>query len=380
MQHPSITMLNQLIAAQSMLYVFRHQQNFSDFIAQTILSVPAVKECTVCFLSEEHRHRSVVHLKKCGGCPAFVSKAPLSSDFACPLENAEDAVLFPFSNDEQCFGYIALIADDENIFDKYKPMIGNLCSSITLTLENLIQKEKLHKHEQQLEELVRERTEELEKIVAEKDLLLKEVHHRVKNNFNVVISLLNMQMNTVRDESAREALSESMTRVQAMASIHEFLYKSEHYSFVQADKFFPEILTALPSSLNGAHLYRLHQDIDAVELPIDIAIPCSLIISELITNCVKHAFPGDSADGTIDFTLKAEPGKNRAETKIRLGVKDNGLGLPEDSNLEESDTLGMKIIRALTAQIKGTLNIETGTRGTSVQIEFLRHSKTVSPD
>ena len=373
MQHPSIKVLNQLIAAQSMLYVFRHQQNFSDFICQTILSVPAVQECTVCFLSEEHRHRSVVHLKKCGSCPAFISKAPLPTDFTCPLENDEDVQLFPFSNDTQCFGYIALITKDETIFEQYKPMIGNLCSSVTLTIENLIQKEKLHKHEQQLEELVRERTETLEKTVAEKNLLLKEVNHRVKNNFNVVISLLKMQMNTVSDDSAREALNESMTRVQAMASIHEFLYRSEHYSSVQADRFFPEILAALSSSINGAHVHRLQQDIDDVELPIDIAIPCSLIVSELITNSIKHAFPEESAKGTIRFTLKADD-------SIKMAVADNGTGLPEDTNLEESDTLGMKIIRALTAQIRGALSIETGDWGTSVQIEFSPHPKKASPD
>lgn len=315
---PSIRAVHQLVAAQSMLYVFSKDQSLCDFISRNILSIPGVKECTLCLYAENPGFISKNHLQLCRDCPAAGNTKPVPFNFTCPLEKNEGVLVLPLEMEDRCFGNAAIIESDPEKAKQYITLLQNLLSSVTLTVENLIQKEQLREREKHLEILVQKRTKELEKTLEEKKLLLKEVHHRIKNNFNVVISLLSMQSDMVREEAAKNALKESADRVAAMSGIHHFLYKSENYSSIKVKDFFPEILSSLAYSYNSGRkaVIRLLQNIDPVELPIDTAIPCSLIANELVTNSYKHAFDDDVPGGVVEFLLtKKTPGTLSMEVK-----------------------------------------------------------------
>ncbi len=199
--------------------------------------------------------------------------------------------------------------------------------------------------------------------LLEKEVLLKEIHHRVKNNLQVVSSLLSLQSRGVQDEATRQMFKESQNRVQSMALIHEQLYQSK--SLAELD--FPAYIKQLVS-----HLFRSHQisssrielktKVDDVQLGVEIAIPCGLIINELVTNALKHAFPADCG-GKIEIELK------QREDRLMLCVRDNGVGLPEEIGLRNSETIGLRLVRSLVMQLEGKARIQRS-EGTAIQITF----------
>lgn len=352
-----------------MLYVFSQDQALCDFISKNIQSVPGVADITVCLFDRKNAYISKLQLEDCALCPVK-TKQEVPESFFCPLRDSEqiqNTQVYPMETEEHFFGNVALQVDDEELFNVYKPLVQNLLSSVTLTLENLLQKSQLEARENHLEHLVRERTEKLEKALDEKKLLLREVHHRIKNNLNVIISLLHMQTDTIEGEAAKNALKESAQRVSTMQEIHQFLYQSEQYSFIRSEHFFPELMSSLTYSYNSTSEGRvkIEQQIDSIPLPIDTAIPCSLIVNELITNSLKHGFKANDTEGTVTFHFQRKPPHH-----VDLTVKDNGSGLPKNMDYTQSDTLGLKLISALTEQLEGTLIVESGDWGTSITIDI----------
>ncbi len=213
------------------------------------------------------------------------------------------------------------------------------------------------------ERLVQEQ-QNLERVVEEKETLLKEIHHRVKNNLNVVVSLLKLQENEISSiADAQEALEESSKRIYSMALVHESLYKSESLSEVEMDSYIRTMVGQLQYSTPGAENIDFSLDLDAVQLEIIKAVPCGIIVNELITNAQKHAFP-DSAGGTITVSCKSE-----GEGGVSLTVEDNGVGLPPDFEVDTTSTLGFSLIRILTQQIDGELEYETRD-GASFTVRF----------
>jgi len=194
--------------------------------------------------------------------------------------------------------------------------------------------------------------QELVKSLEEKELMLKEIHHRVKNNLQVVSSLLRMQSETVTDKSAIEHLKISEQRVKSMALIHQQLYKTQDLSRIN----FRDYVNELCMYLYHAYTIRtgkvdLSVDVSDISFGIDTALPCGLIINELITNSLKHAFPGDMT-GKVEIKLyKNDEGKNI------LIVKDNGIGMKKDYDADKAGTLGMKLVKTLTEQLEGELQI-----------------------
>ncbi len=201
--------------------------------------------------------------------------------------------------------------------------------------------------------------------LKEKEVLLKEVHHRVKNNMQVISSILNLQSSYVKDEYALSLLKESQNRIKTMAYIHESLYQNKTFSSIN----FSEYVSTLTSNIlqsysTSIQKVRLVLDIQKVILNLDTSIPAGLIINELVTNSIKHAFTGTN-DGIILINLFT---KNNT---LYLEVSDNGKGFPKDVNYKNTNSLGLQLVNTLVEQLNGTIELkENKYKGTGFFINF----------
>ena len=204
----------------------------------------------------------------------------------------------------------------------------------------------------------------IRKSLKEKEVLLSEIHHRVKNNMQIVSSLLNLQSEYVKDKESLEMFKESRDRIFSMASVHEKLYQSKDLARIDFDDYIRSITKHLfRAYVVDPNAVRLNVNCSDVALNINKAVPCGLIINELISNALKHAFPeGRKGEITVDFH---PDGDNR----LTLVVSDNGVGFPEDTDTSDTGTLGLRLISILVNQLKGTMEIERDA-GTSFKITF----------
>lgn len=205
--------------------------------------------------------------------------------------------------------------------------------------------------------------EKITQSLKEKDILLKEVHHRVKNNMQVISSILNLQSSYVKDSYALNLLKECQNRIKSMAFIHESLYQTKNFESVN----FSEYVTTL--SKNLVHTYSINTKkikliltLDNLFLSLDASIPCGLIINEIISNSLKYAFP-DNRDGIIFVTLRV------IKNQVKIEVGDNGVGIPESVDIKHTQTLGLQLVDTLVEQLNGTLNLKRN-KGTTFIIEF----------
>jgi len=213
--------------------------------------------------------------------------------------------------------------------------------------------------------------EQVRASLREKEVLLREIHHRVKNNLQVISTLLDFQSKTIEDEQARKAFRESQNRIQSMASVHRYLYQSEDLAQVGMEAYIRGLVADLKQSY-GACTIAIEVDASDVMLDIDSAVPCGLLISELVSNAMKHAFPspGDRTASQADeirMALRPSP----RDGKLELTVSDNGVGLPPDLDLEHAKTLGLRLVSMLTRQLDGALDVECAPgSGTVFKITF----------
>ncbi|WP_424357006.1 PAS domain S-box protein [Methanocella sp. MCL-LM] len=201
--------------------------------------------------------------------------------------------------------------------------------------------------------------------LKEKEILLKEIHHRVKNNLQIISSLLSLQSSYLKDNEMVHVFNESRDRVRSMAFIHEMLYKSQDFNRIEFLKYAATLTGSLFASYNqhqGRVTYRIEGE--NADLTIEEGVPCGLIINELISNSLKYAFPGDSR-GEIVIDIRQE------KKNFTLTVSDNGVGLPPDFDLSKSNTLGLQLVTMLVDQLEGTLQIDRGS-GTKYTIKFTR--------
>jgi PAS domain S-box-containing protein len=204
----------------------------------------------------------------------------------------------------------------------------------------------------------RKSEEMIETSLREKETLLKEIHHRVKNNLQIISSLLNLQARSIGNEKLEEIFRESQDRITAMASVHSLLYKSQNFAEINFGEYVRETASQLFRSYKtSSAVISLVIHAENVMLPIDTAIPCGLIINELITNTLKYAFPG-AREGEIKIEM------NRTENGIRLHYEDNGIGFPKDVDFSNTQTLGLKLVHMLVKQLDGSIEQDTngGTR------------------
>ncbi|HTP64441.1 MAG TPA: ATP-binding protein [Geobacteraceae bacterium] len=206
----------------------------------------------------------------------------------------------------------------------------------------------------------RKRAEEsLRKSLSEKEVLLKEIHHRVKNNMQVISSLVSLQAAGSQDETVREVLNDVTGRVRSMALVHEKLYQSSDLARIDFAEYTRSLLNSFWRSHGAiASTVRLNLDLQPVTLPVDTAVPCGLILNELAGNALKHAFKGRS-DGEVTVSLAAG-----TDGKVRLRVADNGVGLPEGFDWRNARSLGLRLVQMLAGQMDAEVEVssEGGTR------------------
>jgi two-component sensor histidine kinase/HAMP domain-containing protein len=238
---------------------------------------------------------------------------------------------------------------------------------------------------EQLERRVNERTAELQQLNAElrsevnerkraeerlsaslqeKDVLLREVHHRVKNNLQIISSLLNLQSQNVIDARTLDVLSDSQNRVRSMVLIHEKLYQSDNLERVNFGEYIRSLVPSLLRSYQrGQGDINIQLGIDEIPLPLEQAILCGLIVNELVTNALKYAFPQEH-NGTLWIELHTTPAQGYV-----LRVADDGVGLPFGLDFYHPPTLGLQLVNSLAKQLEGTLEVDRQ-NGTAVQITF----------
>jgi PAS domain S-box-containing protein len=225
--------------------------------------------------------------------------------------------------------------------------------------------EQLRKLNAELEARVLARTAELK----EREVMIQEIHHRVKNNLQVISSLINMQIRPLADTSTRLALRQCQSRVETMAEIHEMLYQAKDYSRIPFAKYAKELAARILSASGMAPAaISLIFDCEDLSLPVDQAIPCGLILNELVANTLKHAFP-NAASGEIRIELR------RVDQHIVLAVIDNGIGIAPEFDPAHASSLGVRLVVTLVEQLDGSLEILRHA-GTTFRITFPSESTT----
>jgi two-component system, sensor histidine kinase PdtaS len=196
----------------------------------------------------------------------------------------------------------------------------------------------------------KQKEERIVQALKEKEMLLGEIHHRVKNNLQIVYSLLDLQLARISDPLVLDLLRDSQNRVRSMALVHQTLYQSKDFARVDIGSFLDSLVPSLVTSYGVAGRVEVLVDAVGVLLPINIAIPCALVINELISNALKHAFP-DGRSGEIAVNLRNDT------DELVLSVSDDGVGIPADLDIAKTATLGLELVRLLADQLGAGMTI-----------------------
>lgn len=211
-----------------------------------------------------------------------------------------------------------------------------------------------------LDDLTRSR---LEESLREKELLIREIHHRVKNNLQVISSLLSLQGRATASPEAQQACEESQLRIRSIALIHELLYRSESVTRIAVGEYVEKLGRKLLSTFDLSHRIALEIQSSAALLDLDHAVPFGLVVNELMTNAMKHAFPA-GREGVITVRIAQEDGN-----RLRFMLGDNGVGLPEGIDPSTAQSLGFRLIASLVQQLDGGYSLDR-CGGTTFSINF----------
>ena len=250
---------------------------------------------------------------------------------------------------------------NENAFTNSKAdLLKTIASQAAIALEN----SRLYSEVQKELEERRKAEQKIIKSLKEKEILLQEVHHRVKNNLQIMSSLMKLQSKFISDPKILEIFRESENRIKSMAIVHSKLYNRKDYEKVD----FGDYVKSLTDNFHTTYGMKLKNiriviDIDKIELNIDTAIPCGLMINELVSNAIKYAFP-NGIPGEIFISMKEDD-----ELSYTLIVRDNGVGMPEGIDIKKSQSLGLQLVTLLTGQLTGTVKINIQ-NGTEFKIKF----------
>jgi two-component sensor histidine kinase len=217
--------------------------------------------------------------------------------------------------------------------------------------------------------------EQIRNSLREKETLLREIHHRVKNNMQIISTLLKLQSRNAEEETTRDLFRESQNRILSMAMIHEKLYQSQGIHKIDLRDYIDDLAHEVLASFGEqAGRIELKTDIQDISLGMDTAIPCGLILIELLSNSLKHGFPGSRKGGIlIAFHASGPAG-------LELSLADNGIGLPEDMDIRELKSLGLRLVSDLVGyQLEGEMEIERDA-GTTVRVRFRERQKSSEKD
>lgn len=278
------------------------------------------------------------------------------------VSKPQSAIIVPIKLDEEVIGVIQLYSQNKDAYSNEQLVfLEALMQQASLAYHNAMLYQKA-----QAEIRVRKKAEEeLQSSLNEREILLKEIYHRVKNNLQVVSSLLKMQSEKISDPEVKKYFLESRDKVNAISLIHEKLYNMRDLSKID----FSDYINSLVRNIKGMHTLnepvKITVDSQKITLPIDIAMPCGLILNELILNALKHPFTNESKDPEIQvkFTFDEQKGI------YILRVMDNGKGFPDGVEFSSYDTMGLKLVSTLTNQIDGKIKLDKGPF-TEIVLEF----------
>jgi two-component sensor histidine kinase len=205
--------------------------------------------------------------------------------------------------------------------------------------------------------------EKIRKSLKEKEILLMEVHHRVKNNLALVSGLMQLQAYQADEESVYKYLNDNQSRIKSIALIHDQLYQNHDFTYIRLDKQTSRLMKHISDSINDGKEIEVNLDLEEIEVNINQAVPYSLIVNEIITNAYEHAFK-ERDTGRITVSLFRE------NDLINLIFEDDGVGLPRDLDLDDPKSLGMTLMKTLSDQIKGTVSFEGTGNGTRIGLQF----------
>jgi len=206
--------------------------------------------------------------------------------------------------------------------------------------------------------------EKIKSLIAEKELILKEVHHRIKNNMNTLHSLFALQAGTLKNQEAIAAIEDAKTRVRSMMVIYDKLYQAASFDSISLAHYLPSLLDDIIANFANSPSVRLEKKIEDVTLDVKKAQTLGIVINELLTNIMKYAFVGKS-DGLISVSVSLK------DKTVFLAIQDNGVGLPESVSFEDPSSFGLMVVGTLTRQLEGTIRVERG-NGTRILLEFER--------
>lgn len=205
----------------------------------------------------------------------------------------------------------------------------------------------------------------LEEMNVEKEVLLKEIHHRVKNNLQIITSLLSLQSSFIEDEKMRALFRYSQYRINSMAMIHEMLYKTDDVSKINYDEYVKMLISNLIVSMKGTDsAVKLEVDVPKIQLNIDTAIPLGLLINEIVTNSLKYGIVDDKA-GVLSIEIK-----NIRHEEYKMTISDDGVGFGDGINFRSSNSLGLMLIHRLSIQLKGNVEKDNTYAGTKYTLNF----------
>ena len=206
--------------------------------------------------------------------------------------------------------------------------------------------------------------EQIKGSLKEKEVLLKEIHHRVKNNLQIITSLLSLQCSQIQNAEVKQLFADSQSRVRVMALVHEQLYQSHDLASIDFSVYIRNLTNYLIRSYQGrSDAVRVKLEVAPVPMSIDTAITCGLIISELVSNCMKYAFPNEQG-GEVSICFQQQ-----SDGSLTLSVRDNGVGFPKEIDFHNTDSLGLKLVRSLTEQLGGSIHYRND-NGSEVQLQF----------
>lgn len=224
-------------------------------------------------------------------------------------------------------------------------------------------KQKNAREQEAKQQEINEKNQTLQHLLEEKEWLMREIHHRVKNNLQIAISLLNTQISYLDNNSATEAIRDSQHRMRAMSLIHQKLYQSEKLTYINMYSYIRELLDYLDDNFNASRHIQFELQVAPVDLDVTQAVPVGLILNEAITNAIKYAFPNNIKGMLVIFMDYTGDGQ------LLLRIHDNGKGLPADFDVAQIDSFGLNLMQGLAKQLNGTFAIKSD-KGVTVSIEF----------
>ena len=259
---------------------------------------------------------------------------------------------------------LAIAIQQAELYQNLQTLNVQLEAKVQERTNEIAKRQQIEDELRQSEAKFRQLAENIRRSLEEKEILLKEIHHRVKNNLQIISSLLRMQSRRPLDKATLILFQESQNRVQSMALIHEQLYQSPDLSQIDFGEYIRSLTDKLFRCYGVKQSIALNIETNGLKLILDTAIPCGLMINELVSNSLKYAFPnGDKGEIAISLQLATD-------NTVTLTVSDNGIGIPETLDWQNSNSLGLRIVSNLTKQLKGNIYLDRA-HGTTFQIIFV---------